>query len=249
MHGHRHVARPFTNAVVDQMSVLRRQLVGILSDRAHFGAQFRITQVGEVHFVDLQVSATRRSQLRDLLAVDSSDVGIESVHLRIRRRINSAASTAEVQHGRRWNGELRGLPGVLLQEPEMLDKNGVGACDPAGHAGGGRRPLDRTCGGVKARLHGRARGFDVRETCQEIHVPQGAPELSIRNRTQAAVFLERDDLSYGGIFQFRQLAARESAVAMSLACLDETCRTQQRAHMIGAKGRRLALEHASSGVR
>jgi len=156
-----------------------RQRLRIIPAFGHQRPQLGIAEIGEVDFVELQVTAAGVGEGAHDFAVTFAKVAIELVHARINRRRHGIAPVAEMERGRRRNRHFSRRLGARGDEFEMLD-HGMGAIavEPSGHAQHHRLGL-RT---LELDLALAQIGFDAVELAEKVIVPKRAAEFAIGNR-------------------------------------------------------------------
>ena len=121
MHRDRHVGRDTRDRGIDHARIGERQRVGIVAAGAHMLAQRRIAQIGEVHFVELQVAAARVRKAAHDLGIERAEVAVEIRHVGVNRLRHGSAALTEMQRGRGGDRHLRGLPRVVGDEFPVRD--------------------------------------------------------------------------------------------------------------------------------
>ena len=151
MHGDGHVGGNVRHRRVDHPRIGGRQLVRILAAVAHLLDQLRIAEIGQVDLVELQIAAAGVGEGAHHLAVGLAEIAVELLHVGIDRSRHGVAAVAEMHRRRRRDRHLRRLPGVRLQELEVLDhRMAVEVAElaaPRGRApaAAARRPGTRPC--------------------------------------------------------------------------------------------------------
>src|SRR5262249_41224290 len=142
VHGDGHVRRTRADGRVDHVGVDGGQAVGVVTAFAQQAALLRIAKIREVHFVELQVAATRIGKGLHGGAIGEAEVAVEFVHLGIDRGVDGAAAAAKVEHARRRNRHLRNGARVFAEKTEVIEHGVVGEGDLPGDTQPFRLRLD-----------------------------------------------------------------------------------------------------------
>ena len=100
MNADRHAGRSLRNGGVDKARIASRQFVGIVAAQPRTFAHFRITKVGEIGIVELEVAAARGTECCNLRTIRRRDIGEEHIEVGIGLAADRCASAAEMQHSR-----------------------------------------------------------------------------------------------------------------------------------------------------
>jgi hypothetical protein len=145
-----------------------------------------IVSLSEIDLVDLQIAATGRGEVADLLAVETAEIVVEFGDVGICVGIDRFTSAAEVHHGRRWQRDLRRRACNRRQKLEIVDKNSaaVRTRELAGHLHSRRAVQAVAVGGMKT--HGELRRHHpyVLEFQHEIPVPGMTVVLAVGDELQ-----------------------------------------------------------------
>src|SRR5690606_30465105 len=181
-----HVVRPAGDRIVDQPRVRARQRVDVLAALARAFAHLLVAEVREIRVVDLQVAASGRGEIRDLLSEHARDVREKLVHLGIHVRIDRSPSAAEVQHRGRRNRLPRRARRERLQEAEILHLDAAfGTIQLPGDDG------DEGCLVVTRLVAARRKQLlelDALEAVEEVAVERLASILAVGDRLESERF-------------------------------------------------------------
>ena len=142
--------------------------------------QLRIAQIGQVDLVELQIAAAGVGEGAHHLAVGLAEIAVEVLHVGIDRGRHRVAAVAEMHRRRRRDRHLRRLPGVRLQELEMLDhRMAVEVAELPRHAD---EDLLRLHAALERDLALALIGLDARQRRDEIGLPGLAAVLAVGDR-------------------------------------------------------------------
>jgi hypothetical protein len=134
-------------------------------------AQRRIAQIGEIDLVELEITAPCGGEIRDLLAIDLGEIGVEFIHLGIGFLADRLPTAAEMDVARRRDGDFRHDMANRFQELEMLDKDRVRAVELTHDTKAGRRHLGIAFMRVETQLQAVRDHLDIADLLQEIAMP------------------------------------------------------------------------------
>ncbi len=206
-------------------------------------AQVRIAQVGHVHLVELDIAAAGGGEVGDLLGVDAGEVGVEVLDVGIGLGVDGVSAAAEVDHARRWDGDLGRLAGHRLQEGEVVDEDRLGARDLAHDPHGGRAARLGPLLVVERRRELRLVHLHIGDLQQEIDLPGLAVVFAVGDRLQAEILLQLDHVADGVVLDGGQGGLVDLAGRLSDAGVKKRLRAKQAADVVGAKRRFLAFRH------
>jgi hypothetical protein len=84
---------------------------------------------------------------------------------------------------------------------------------------------------------------DAVELIDEIHVPRGAPELSVGRRLQTDVVLHGDDIADRRVLDLAQCGVADRARSFLSPCVHQRRRAKKTSDVVGAKGWLCASAH------
>src|SRR3954468_19739761 len=189
MHGDRHARGLVLHRFADRGGVAGRQRGGVVAVLAARLADLRIAEIREGDVVELQVRATRLGELGNGRSIGARGVGPELVHVVVG---DAVASGAQVEHRRRWNGELRGAAGEAFEEAEVVHHDRLRITQLPRHRRD-RRLLLRAAE-LRARVLAQRDAFELRK---KVEVPPLPAEFAVSDALQADGFLPGDDLANG----------------------------------------------------
>jgi hypothetical protein len=99
MHADGHALRTVLDRRIEKLGVGLRQRGWVLTNIGDLFAQLRITEVGEVDLVDLQIAAAGLAEITDFLAVQAGEIFVERGDVGISISIDRSAPAAEMHHG------------------------------------------------------------------------------------------------------------------------------------------------------
>ena len=126
MHADGHVVRPPLDRVIDQVGVDVQQPLHMLAPRLQSGDLFRVAQIGDVHFIKLQVAAAGRRERLHGVVIGVPQIGEEPIELGIYAAVDRSAPAAEMHHRWRGDGLFRHCRShVACQETVVIDHDGM----------------------------------------------------------------------------------------------------------------------------
>src|SRR5262245_34134956 len=99
MHAYGHVLGTVLDRRIEKLGVSLRQRGRVLANIGNLFAQLRITEIGEVDLVNLQIAAAGLAEITDFLAVQAGEIFVESGDVGISISIDRPAPAAEMHHG------------------------------------------------------------------------------------------------------------------------------------------------------
>ena len=97
MHGDGHVGWNIGDRGIDHARIDRRQLFRILPAGDHLRPQLRIAEIGEIDFVELQVTAARVGESARRATISLPEVAVEIGHIGIDRLRDRIPAIAKMQ--------------------------------------------------------------------------------------------------------------------------------------------------------
>src|SRR4051812_29297393 len=170
-----HVGGAVLDRRVDDLGVDFGQAGGIVAALLGEFAFLRRAQIRPHGVVELQVAAPRLVEDRNRILVGFAEVGEEPIQIRIHVLRNAFAAPAKVQHRGRRNCHLRGDPGVLFYETEVLDERVILEVQLAADLHAARLGL-YAC---KLNPVFRLVTLDPAETFEKVEMPPGAAILTV----------------------------------------------------------------------
>src|SRR6516225_6349537 len=116
MDANRNIGGLLRDRVIDRLAVVGDQLLRVLATRPDDLFVARIAQHGDRNLVDLQVAASRRGEIRDLVPVDGDDIGKERMSVAVGRAGETLVAAEEMVDRRRGQCLAR----QRLEEREII---------------------------------------------------------------------------------------------------------------------------------
>ena len=160
-------------------------MLAVSADAVDVVALRRVVQVGEAGVVELEVSAAQFAERRDLIGVDAFEVRPEGLDVRVHGCVDGGTAAAIVHHARRGYGQLRRPARRRLEEAEVVAEDAAIELELAGDAQRRRREVDVPVLVVELDLHVVLGLGDAANLVDEVHVPGGAPVLTVGNALEA----------------------------------------------------------------
>jgi hypothetical protein len=208
--GDRHAGRLGGHRRVDLADVAQVLVLGVVAPPGEHCPLPGIVEVGQAGVVELQVGAPEIAERRHLRSVGGAQVIPEPVDVRVHRRVDGRRPAPVVDHARRGDRQLgRRRGGHLPEGPEVVAEDRFGQSHRA--VDRERRRLERQVANVVVELDpqgllGRA---DPAQAVDEIHVPGGSPQLTVRRRPEADVLLHPHQPADGVVLHGAQLVGRD----------------------------------------
>ncbi len=190
VHGDRHIRGPVRDGCVDHLRVDSGKAIRIVAAIAQELPLLGIAEIGQVHFVELEIAAAVRGECMDGAAIREAEIAVELLHVRVDLGVHGATAASEMTDARRGDRHFGGCMSVLAKKAEMVEHRMAREPQLAHHAQSLGLRLDAA---LKLDPVIGADGLDTIETFQEVEVPHRAAEFAIGGAAQAGLGLARDD--------------------------------------------------------